>query len=124
MKSEFLANMSHELRTPLNAIIGFSEVLRDGLIGDMTEQQRGFISDIFGSGKHLLSLINDIPGSIEGRGRKDVTRPRAGGALNPVHQQLVDHQGESSYTTDQVEHGRARARFDSGRLTEDQADSV
>src|SRR4029079_14010321 len=60
MKSEFLANMSHELRTPLNAIIGFSEVLKDGLIGDMTDQQRGFISDIFGSGKHLLSLITDI----------------------------------------------------------------
>src|SRR5476651_1990245 len=60
MKSEFLANMSHELRTPLNAIIGFSEVLKDGLIGDMTDQQRGFISDIFSSGKHLLLLINDI----------------------------------------------------------------
>jgi two-component system cell cycle sensor histidine kinase PleC len=60
MKSEFLANMSHELRTPLNAIIGFSEVLADGLIGELTEKQRGFISDIFSSGKHLLSLINDI----------------------------------------------------------------
>jgi PAS domain S-box-containing protein len=60
MKSEFLANMSHELRTPLNAIIGFSEVLRDGLMGEMTEQQRGFIGDIFSSGNHLLSLINDI----------------------------------------------------------------
>src|SRR3954453_23773497 len=60
MKSEFLANMSHELRTPLNAIIGFSEVLRDGLMGDMSDQQRGFIGDIFKSGKHLLSLINDI----------------------------------------------------------------
>jgi PAS domain S-box-containing protein len=60
MKSEFLANMSHELRTPLNAIIGFSEVLRDGLLGGMTDQQRGFIGDIFNSGKHLLSLINDI----------------------------------------------------------------
>src|SRR6187551_627623 len=60
MKSEFLANMSHELRTPLNAIIGFSEVLRDGLLGDMTDQQRGFIGDIFNSGKHLLLLINDI----------------------------------------------------------------
>ncbi|MEO5510362.1 MAG: PAS domain S-box protein [Longimicrobiales bacterium] len=60
MKSEFLANMSHELRTPLNAIIGFSEILRDGLMGELTEQQRGFITDIFSSGKHLLSLINDI----------------------------------------------------------------
>ncbi len=60
MKSEFLANMSHELRTPLNAIIGFSEVLKDGLLGDMTDQQRGFIGDIFNSGKHLLLLINDI----------------------------------------------------------------
>jgi len=60
MKSEFLANMSHELRTPLNAIIGFSEVLRDGLLGDLTEKQRGFIGDIFSSGTHLLSLINDI----------------------------------------------------------------
>jgi PAS domain S-box-containing protein len=60
MKSEFLANMSHELRTPLNAIIGFSEVLGDGLMGPMTDQQRGYIGDIFRSGKHLLSLINDI----------------------------------------------------------------
>jgi PAS domain S-box-containing protein len=60
MKSEFLANMSHELRTPLNAIIGFSEVLVDGLVGEMTDQQRGFLSDIYSSGKHLLSLINDI----------------------------------------------------------------
>src|SRR5688572_28437989 len=60
MKSEFLANMSHELRTPLNAIIGFSEILRDGLLGDMPDQQRKFIGDIYGSGKHLLSLINDI----------------------------------------------------------------
>jgi PAS domain S-box-containing protein len=60
MKSEFLANMSHELRTPLNAIIGFSEILKDGLIGEMTDQQKGFIGDIFSSGNHLLSLINDI----------------------------------------------------------------
>jgi PAS domain S-box-containing protein len=60
MKSEFLANMSHELRTPLNAIMGFSELLTDGLVGDMTDKQRGFIGDIFSSGKHLLSLINDI----------------------------------------------------------------
>jgi PAS domain S-box-containing protein len=60
MKSEFLARMSHELRTPLNAIIGFSEVLKDGMVGELTDQQRGFIGDIFSSGRHLLSLINDI----------------------------------------------------------------
>ena len=60
MKSEFLANMSHELRTPLNAIIGFSEVLKDGLLGELPERQRRFVGDIFGSGTHLLALINDI----------------------------------------------------------------
>src|SRR3569623_585093 len=60
MKSEFLANMSHELRTPLNAIIGFSEVLKDGMMGELPPQQQRFISDIFSSGTHLLSLINDI----------------------------------------------------------------
>jgi len=60
MKSEFLANMSHELRTPLNAIMGFSEVLRDGLAGELPDQQRGFVGNIFSSGQHLLALINDI----------------------------------------------------------------
>jgi PAS domain S-box-containing protein len=60
MKSEFLANMSHELRTPLNAIIGFSEVLKDGLMGELPPPQKDCVSDIFTSGSHLLSLINDI----------------------------------------------------------------
>jgi PAS domain S-box-containing protein len=60
MKSEFLATMSHELRTPLNAVIGFSEALSDGLVGEMTESQHEYIGDIFTSGQHLLSLINDI----------------------------------------------------------------
>ncbi|MEK7752753.1 MAG: ATP-binding protein, partial [Acidobacteriota bacterium] len=60
MKSEFLANMSHELRTPLNAIIGFSEILKDGMAGTLTDEQNGFILDIHASGEHLLALINDI----------------------------------------------------------------
>ena len=59
-KSEFLANMSHELRTPLNAIIGFSEVLLDRMFGELNEKQDDYLKDIFTSGKHLLSLINDI----------------------------------------------------------------
>jgi len=60
MKSEFLATMSHELRTPLNSIIGFSEALKDGLMGTMSDKQREYMGDIFTSGQHLLSLINDI----------------------------------------------------------------
>jgi PAS domain S-box-containing protein len=60
LKSEFLASMSHELRTPLNAIIGFSEVLRDGLIGPLAPKQLDYMNEIFDSGRHLLSLINDI----------------------------------------------------------------
>jgi signal transduction histidine kinase/DNA-binding response OmpR family regulator len=60
-KSVFLANMSHELRTPLNAIIGFSELLGDAREGQFDEAtRRRFLSQILTSGKHLLSLINDI----------------------------------------------------------------
>jgi signal transduction histidine kinase len=59
-KSEFLANMSHELRTPLNAIIGFSEVLTDRMFGELNEKQDEYLKDIYASGTHLLSLINDI----------------------------------------------------------------
>ena len=59
-KSEFLANMSHELRTPLNAIIGFSEVLVDQMFGELNEKQDEYLRDIYTSGQHLLSLINDI----------------------------------------------------------------
>ena len=60
-KSEFLAAMSHELRTPLNAIIGFSEVTRTETLGPMgNDKYLEYASDIFESGQHLLSLINDI----------------------------------------------------------------
>ncbi len=59
-KSDFLANMSHELRTPLNAIIGFSEILKDGIQGDLLPNQKESVEDIHLSGLHLLSLINDI----------------------------------------------------------------
>ena len=60
MKSEFLANMSHELRTPLNAVIGFSGLMKDGLAGEMNAEQLEYTNDIHVSGRHLLSLINDI----------------------------------------------------------------
>ncbi|OAN51075.1 hypothetical protein A6A04_16725 [Paramagnetospirillum marisnigri] len=59
-KSEFLANMSHELRTPLNAIIGFSEVLRTGIIAPVTGKVKDYCDDIHTAGQHLLAIVNDI----------------------------------------------------------------
>jgi signal transduction histidine kinase len=59
-KSEFLATMSHELRTPLNAIIGFSEVLRERMFGELNERQAQYLEDIHVSGRHLLALIDDV----------------------------------------------------------------
>ncbi len=68
-KSEFLAHMSHELRTPLNAVIGFSEILADRMVGDLNPKQEEFVGDILDSGRHLLSVLNDI---------LDLTRVEAG----------------------------------------------
>lgn len=59
-KTDFLAAMSHELRTPLNAISGFTELLVDGVLGPVNEAQRGYLTRIRDSQKHLLSLISDI----------------------------------------------------------------
>lgn len=60
LKTQFLANMSHELRTPLNSIIGFSELLMDGLVGELSEKQGHYMEIIHSSGAHLLRLVNDI----------------------------------------------------------------
>ncbi|TAN43469.1 MAG: HAMP domain-containing protein [Nitrospirae bacterium] len=59
-KSEFLASASHELRTPLNAIIGFSGILKKRMFGELNEKQAEYVEDIYTSGNHLLSLINDL----------------------------------------------------------------
>ena len=59
-KSQFMANMSHELRTPLNSIIGFSEVLLEKMFGELNDKQEEYLDDVVSSGRHLLSLINDI----------------------------------------------------------------
>jgi DNA-binding response OmpR family regulator len=74
-KSKFLANMSHELRTPLNAIIGFSELLEQELFGPLNPKQGDYVKNVLKSGRHLLSLINDILdlSKIEA-GRMTVTR--------------------------------------------------
>ena len=60
-KTLFLANMSHELRTPLNAIIGFSDIIKSGLFGPVgSSKYSEYASDIYASGKHLLSVISDV----------------------------------------------------------------
>jgi len=59
-KSKFLASMSHELRTPLNAVIGFSELMLDGVPGEINDEQRDCLNDILSSGQQLLNLINDV----------------------------------------------------------------
>ncbi len=59
-KSQFLANMSHELRTPLNAILGYTELLVDGIYGELSEKARGVLERVQTNGKHLLRLINDV----------------------------------------------------------------
>src|SRR5439155_706958 len=60
VKSMFLASMSHELRTPLNAILTFDELMAGGLFGPVNEEQVDYLQKSVSSGRHLLSLINDI----------------------------------------------------------------
>jgi len=59
-KSQFLANMSHELRTPLNAIIGYTEMMADGIYGDVSDKAQGVLERVQTNGRHLLGLINDV----------------------------------------------------------------
>jgi PAS domain S-box-containing protein len=77
LKSEFLANMSHELRTPLNAIIGFSEMMHDGKVGTVSEEQKEFLGDILTSSRHLLQLINDVLDLAKVESGKMEFRPEA-----------------------------------------------
>ena len=60
LKSSFLANMSHELRTPLNSILGFTQVMLEGIDGDLNERMENDLAIIQNNGQHLLNLISDI----------------------------------------------------------------
>ena len=79
-KTEFLANMSHELRTPLNAILGFSELIKNELLGPLGNQRyRDYAGDIHESGTHLLQVITDI---------LDISKVEAGKL--ELHEEAVD----------------------------------
>jgi signal transduction histidine kinase/CheY-like chemotaxis protein len=95
-KSAFLANMSHELRTPLTAVIGFSEVLLDGLYGELNEKQNLYVGNIESSGRHLLCLINDIldlskveAGKMELEPSRFLLREALGGALAMLREKAL-----------------------------------
>jgi signal transduction histidine kinase len=59
-KSQFLANMSHELRTPMNAVLGYTDLILDGIFGDVPAPIRDTLERVKTNGHHLLSLINDV----------------------------------------------------------------
>ncbi len=95
-KTDFLANMSHELRTPLNAIIGFSELLKDGMLGELDSQQLRFVGDIWDAGKHLHSLINDVldlskveAGMLEVELNREDVEPLLQSTLTMVHNKAM-----------------------------------
>ncbi|MEW6419558.1 MAG: response regulator [Nitrospirota bacterium] len=97
-KSEFLANMSHELTTPLNSIIGFSQILQDGLYGELNEKQKEYVSDILSSGMHLLGLVNDMldltkatSGSMELRISRFLLRDVLRSSMTVFNEETIKH---------------------------------
>jgi signal transduction histidine kinase len=98
-KNDFLATMSHELRTPLNAILGMSEALQDEIFGDLNARQIKSLRTIRRSGKHLLSVINDIldvskieAGKLELDIKTTVVEDLCNSSLIFVKQQAFDKQ--------------------------------
>ena len=108
-KSEFLANMSHEFRTPLNHIIGFTQMVVDKSFGELNEQQEESLTDVLTSGKHLLSLINDIldlskveAGRIEIELSKVNLKELLTGSLRMVKEKALKHGIELTGSTDGI----------------------
>ena len=91
-KSDFLAAMSHDLRTPLNAILGFSEMMKNEMLGPLgSERYASYAGDINQSGKYLLALINDI---------LDISKIEAGERI--IQKEAVDFKGVATNCYDMV----------------------
>jgi len=107
-KSEFLANVSHELRTPLNAVIGFSEIMRDALMGPIDNRYREYAQDIHDSGQHLLRLIGDVLDlSKIGAGRLELhEEPVDLGQLLQTCQRLITERARESHVTVEIDVAR------------------
>ncbi|MBV8168352.1 MAG: two-component sensor histidine kinase, partial [Alphaproteobacteria bacterium] len=107
-KSEFLANVSHELRTPLNAVIGFSEIMRDALMGPIDNRYREYAQDIHDSGQHLLRLIGDVLDlSKIGAGRLDLhDEPVDLGQVLASCQRLLNERARNGGVTLEVDRAR------------------
>ena len=121
-KSEFLSNMSHELRTPLNAILGFTEMIADGLYGEMPEELKDPLNDIQVNGRHLLRLINEVldlakieAGRME-LALDDYSVAELVGSVRTAMRSLADEKGLKFLT--EVADDLPTARGDSGRLTQ------
>ena len=93
MKSAFLATMSHELRTPLTAILGFSEALLCGILGNIGDEQKEYIQEIYDSGQHLMELISDI---------LDLAQIDAG--MMQLHMEAADLTKVLSHSLTQINH--------------------
>jgi len=121
-KSEFLSNMSHELRTPLNAILGFTEMMADGLYGEVPEELKDPLNDIQVNGRHLLRLINEVLdlAKIEaGRMELALDDYSVAELVNTVRtamRSLAEEKGVRFVT--EVAGDLPMARGDSGRLTQ------
>jgi len=121
-KSEFLSNMSHELRTPLNAILGFTEMIADGLYGEMPEELKDPLNDIQVNGRHLLRLINEVldlakieAGRME-LALDDYSVAELVGSVRTAMRSLAEEKGLTFLT--EVADDLPTARGDSGRLTQ------
>ena len=121
-KSEFLANMSHELRTPMNAILGFSEMMIDGIYGEVPSELKEPLTDIQVNGRNLLRLINDVLdlSKIEaGRMELALGEYSIGDVVNTVRTSLRSIAAEKGLEfTAHVPEDLPVAYGDSGRLTQ------